>query len=196
MDATARKYEPAPEKFRDYLLLLARACVRKEDAAILSPADVVQETLLEAHRKRDQFRGASDAELAAWLRQMLFFCVADACRAQFQAKRDVARERSLERAIEESSARLDAWLAADQSSPSEKASREEDLLRLAGALGNLPDDQRRAVELKHLQNLSVAEIARELERSETAVGGLLRRGMARLRELMTHEQAERRDVST
>lgn len=187
MDNLAQEYTPRPEKFQNYLLLLARSCLNRERGAHLSPPDLVQETLLEAHRKRAQFRGTSDAELAVWLRQMLYYCAADAVRSQYRAKRDVTRERALERAIEESSTRLEAWLAADQSTPSQRASREEELLRLAAALGNLPEDQRQAVELKHLQNFTVAQIAGELGRSETAVGGLLRRGMAHLRELMTDE---------
>src|SRR3954453_5930538 len=116
MDAEA--YSPAPDRFRDYLLLLARSSLGRRERALLAPSDVVQQTLLEAHRKREQFRGRSDAELAAWLRRMLGFCIADAIRAQGRAKRDVARERSLEAAVEESSSRLEAWLAADQSSPS------------------------------------------------------------------------------
>jgi len=63
--------------------------------------------------------------------------------------------------------------------------RHENIVRLAAALLKLPEDQRMAMELKHLQGLHVAEIAGLLERSETAVGGLLRRGMTRLRELLT-----------
>jgi RNA polymerase sigma-70 factor (ECF subfamily) len=187
MDQLAEPYSPAPERFRDYLLLLARACLGPPERAALAPSDIVQQTLLEAHRKRDQFRGQSDAELAGWLRQMLRFCVADAFRAQGRAKRDPARERSLEAALEESSSRLEAWLAADQSSPSQRADREEELIRLASALAQLPEDQRQAVELKHLAGYSVAAIAQEMGRSETAVGGLLRRGMTRLRELLVRE---------
>jgi RNA polymerase sigma-70 factor (ECF subfamily) len=98
--------------------------------------------------------------------------------------RDVGRERSLELDLQHSSARLEAWLAADQSSPSERAAREEELLNLAQALAQLLDEQRRAVELHHLLGRSVEETARELSRSESAVGGLLRRGLKTLRELM------------
>jgi RNA polymerase sigma-70 factor (ECF subfamily) len=184
MNQQAGAYRPAPERFRDYLLLLARKHLGGDLRGQLTPSDIVQQTLLEAHRKRGQFRGQSDAELAAWLRQMLAFGIADALRAQGRAKRDAARERSLEAALEASSARLADWLAADQSSPSQRAVRQEELLRLAGALARLPEDQRTAVELKHLHGRPVADIAQAMGRSETAVGGLLRRGMTRLRELL------------
>jgi len=62
--------------------------------------------------------------------------------------------------------------------------RTRELLTLAQALAQLPEDQRLAVEMKHLEGATVAEIAAVMERTDTAVGGLLRRGLARLRELM------------
>ncbi len=174
----------ALERFRHYLLLLARLHLGDQLRGKCEPSDAVQMTLLEAHRKRAQFRGQTEAEMAAWLRQMLACCIADLLRAQGRQKRDVARERSLEAALHQSSSHLEGWLAANQSSPSQRAAKQEDLLRLAEALAQLPEDQRLAVELKHLQNYPVAEVARRLGRSETAVGGLLRRGMTRLRELL------------
>jgi RNA polymerase sigma-70 factor (ECF subfamily) len=100
--------------------------------------------------------------------------------------RAVAAERSLETALHESSARLEHWLATDSSSPEQHAVHEEELLRLADALAQLPDDQRTALELKHLGSYSVEAIAQEMGRSKTAIGGLLRRGVKRLRELL-HE---------
>src|SRR5262249_62136164 len=83
-------------------------------------------------------------------------------------------------------ARLEAWLAAEQSSPSERVGHEEQLLRLAAALARLPDDQRVVVELHHLKQDAVADIARRLGKTEAAVAGLLRRGLKKLRELL-HE---------
>jgi RNA polymerase sigma-70 factor (ECF subfamily) len=175
---------PNLERFRPYLLLLARMQLGERGRSRLDPSDVVQQTLLEAHRQRAQFRGTTDAERAGWLRRMLACEIADARRWLGRAKRDVRREQAIEQVLADVSSRLDAWLAADQSSPSERVVHRERVLRLAAALAELPDDQRRAVERKHLDGESVAAIAAAMGRTETAVGGLLRRGMMRLRELM------------
>ena len=98
--------------------------------------------------------------------------------------RAVGRERSLEAELERSSSRLECLLAADQTSPSQRAVRCEDVLRLAAALIQLPDDQRRVVELHHLQGLPVAEVAEQVGRTRAAVVGLLFRGLKKLRQLL------------
>jgi RNA polymerase sigma-70 factor (ECF subfamily) len=184
MGDRAANRELALDRFRPYLLLLARLHVDERYRRKFDPSDVVQQTLLEAHRKRAQFRGATEADLAGWLRQMLACEIADALRGLGRAKRDIRQERAIEEMLAEVSSRLEACLAAEQSSPSERAVQNEQALRLAEALAQLPEDQRRAVELKHLQGQSLAAVAGLMEKTETAVGGLLRRGMARLRELL------------
>jgi RNA polymerase sigma-70 factor, ECF subfamily len=168
------------ESFRNYLMVLARLQMGPELQGKLDPADLVQDTLLKAHRGRDQFRGCSEAECLIWLRTILVRTLTDAVRKH--APRSGVRERSLEAALEQSSRRLESMLAADQTSPSQKASRDEQLLRLADALAGLPDDQRRAVELRHLHGLATAEIARRMDRTVADVGGLLQRGLRALRE--------------
>jgi RNA polymerase sigma-70 factor, ECF subfamily len=174
----------ALEHFRAYLHLLARLHLGTQLPGKLDASDVVQQTLLEAHRKREQFRGQSAAEMAAWLRQMLACTIADALRAAGRAKRNVARERSLEAALDQSSARLDAWLAAEQSTPSQQAQQQEQAVRLADALATLPEAQREALVLRHCQGLSLADISQRLGRSPAAVAGLLKRGLAQLRDLL------------
>src|SRR5262245_45332007 len=113
------------ERFRAYLHLLARMQLDPRLQGKLDPSAIVQQTLLQALQARDRFRGHSDAELAAWLRQILAHHLANAVRAWGQARRNVARECSLEAALEQSSARLEAWLVAEQSSPSQQAQRKE-----------------------------------------------------------------------
>jgi RNA polymerase sigma-70 factor (ECF subfamily) len=166
------------EQFRSYLLLLARA--QLAGAAALDPSDLVQQTLLEAHQKRDQFRGKTDAERAGWLRRLLACTVADAWRTLHRDKRDMDRLRS----PDESSARLEQWLTADWSSPSESAAKHERIARLADALSRLPEGQREAVELRYFQGAPVADIARRLNRTPAAVAGLLKRGLHQLRNVL------------
>jgi RNA polymerase sigma-70 factor (ECF subfamily) len=174
--------QPRPvEDYRDYLRLLARMQLDPRLQGKIDPSDVVQQTLVKAHQHRDQFHGDNEAERAGWLRRILANTLIDAAR-KFQ--RELRLERSLEQAVDASSARLEAWLAAEQSSPSEQADRQEQLLHLARALGELPDDQRTVVELHHLRGLSVAEVAGGLGKTDAAVAGLLRRGLKKLRELL------------
>jgi RNA polymerase sigma-70 factor (ECF subfamily) len=121
------------EGFRDYLRLLARLQLDPLLQGKVDPSDIVQETLLRAHANEDQFRGNSMAEKAAWLRQILARQLIDCARRFGAASRDPARERSLEQALQESSARLERWLAADVPSPAGRAAVNEDLWRLAKA---------------------------------------------------------------
>jgi RNA polymerase sigma-70 factor (ECF subfamily) len=170
------------EQFRDYLLLLARIQLDPGLRSVLDPSDVVQQTLLKAHAKRDQFRGGSEGELLAWLRTILARHLADLARKH--APRLRGREHLLEAALDESSLRLERWLASDSSSVSGRAIRHEQLLRLAAALAALPEDQRTALELKHLRNVPVSEISQMIGKSPAAVASLLYRGLKTLRDLL------------
>lgn len=178
------------EQFRGYLLLLARSHIDPRFHAKLEASDIVQQTLLEGFQRREQFRGDCDAQLAQWLKQILVNNLADAVRALGRAKRDVKRERPLEAAIGDSFSRAEGWLAADQTSPSQRAANVEEFIHLAACLARLPDGQREAVTLHHLQGWTLAELAEHLQRSEGAVAGLLHRGLKQLKQMLNEIHGE------
>jgi RNA polymerase sigma-70 factor, ECF subfamily len=183
-DPVLLAYEtPDLERFRAYLVLLARLEIspRLRDKVDLS--GVVQQTLLEAHQGLIGYPGGpkTEAEMTAWLRSILSHNLADVLRKLTARKRDVRREWSLEKALDQSSSRLEQWLTVDQSSPSQRAIRQEEILRMAATLATLPEGQRRAIELHHLQGWPLAEIAAELNTTKAAVAGLLHRGLKNLR---------------
>jgi RNA polymerase sigma-70 factor (ECF subfamily) len=182
VDSKHDPLEQSLDRFRAYLRLLARLQMNPRLKAKLDPSDAVQQTLLQAHQAAEQFRGTTEGERAAWLRQILARNLATAVRDFARGKRDVAREQSLEVSLADSSSALDAWLAADQSSPSEQAVHNEQVLRLAEAVEELPEAQREALILQHWQGWSLAEIGAHLGRSTDAVAGLIKRGLKQLRQ--------------
>src|SRR5262245_60733422 len=96
---------PELENYRVFLQLLARQHLDQRLRGKLDSSDIVQQALLQAHQSRDQFRGQTEAERVAWLRQILARCLANALRDYTRGKRDVGRERPVEEALNESSAR-------------------------------------------------------------------------------------------
>jgi RNA polymerase sigma-70 factor (ECF subfamily) len=185
-DRMAAEADLALDRYRGYLAALARLQVAARPwlASKLDASDVVQQTLLQAHAARGQFRGQTPEQLVGWLRQILTRTLANTFRSFGQARRDVGAERSLEADLDASCSRLDAWLAADQTSPSEAAGVHERAAALAAAVAELSDDQREVILLKHCHALSLAEIAERTRRTPASVAGLLRRGLQRLRERM------------
>jgi RNA polymerase sigma-70 factor (ECF subfamily) len=170
------------ERFRGYLTLLARMNLAERLRSKVDASDIVQDTMLQAYRGFGEFRGQNDGQMAAWLRTILANNLAHARRDFGRNKRDVSRERSIHVELDNSSARLEAWLAADQSSPSEGATRHENILRVCAALEKLPEAQREAVQLHYLHGMKLSEVGERLGRSPAAVAGLLKRGLTKLRD--------------
>lgn len=173
-------------RFREYLSLLARVQLDPRLRAKVDLSGIVQQTLLEVHRGMEQFTMQSPEQQMAWLRRILVNNLADEIRKLRTGKRNVLRERSLEEALHKSSLRLEAWLAADTSSPSQKFEKQERALQLAQALERLPEAQQEALVLQHWQGWSLVEIADHMGRTRAAVAGLLKRGLKQLREEMQH----------
>jgi RNA polymerase sigma-70 factor (ECF subfamily) len=170
------------ELYSSYLTLMARLQVGRRLQGKVDPSDLVQETFLEAHRDFPRFRGHSEMELLAWLRQIMTRNLANSIRRFYGTQaRDLNLERELNREFDESWRMLDGGLVAKQSSPSHQASRREQSVLLANALARLPDDYREAIVLRHLEGLSFPEVALRMGRTEDSVKKLWARALARLR---------------
>lgn len=179
-DDLARQLEP----LRDYLGLLARLHLDQRLQGKVDLSGVVQQTLLEACQVLATLSVTNEEHRLALLRRVLANNLADEVRQATRAKRDAGREQSLQAALDQSSARLEAFLADRQTSPSERLVRQEQLLRMTRALAALPDNQRKVVELHHLQGRPLAEVAEEMGCTKPAVAGLLHRGLQNLRDLL------------
>ena len=170
------------ETYRTYLALIARLQISRRLQGKIDPADVVQDVFLEAHRNFCNFRGTSEGEFVGWLRQILAARLANLVRHFLGTKRrDVRLEREMAAAVDHSSESLDRGLLARQSSPSERATHGEQAVLLANALAQLPDDQQEVLVLRHLEELSFAEVAARMGRTVDSVKGLWTRGLDRLR---------------
>lgn len=169
----------------NYLRLLATAQLDRKLRARMSPSDVVQETLFEAHRDFAQFRGTSEGEFLAWLRRILINNLARVVERHVLAeKRDIRREISMDEigvSLERSTARLVAVLADGGLSPSSDAERHEHAIVLADELAELSADYREVIVLRHLEGLSFGEVAERMERSTGATRMLWMRAIAQLR---------------
>jgi RNA polymerase sigma-70 factor (ECF subfamily) len=177
--------------FRDYLRLLAQLQLSDQLAGKIDLSGVVQQTLLDAYQARGRFPTEAGQQ-TAWLRRTLAHNLTDEIRKLRSRGQTQVRELSLEQALEASSARLEALLADKDATPGREAIRKEQLGRLAKILVQLPNDQRQAVELHHLQGMPLADVGQRLDRSREAVAGLVFRGLKKLRTLLADNQENQR----
>jgi RNA polymerase sigma-70 factor (ECF subfamily) len=166
--------------YRNYLRILARTQLDKFLRVRCDASDLVQETLLEAVRDFRRFAGTTEAELIAWLRQILARNLADQVKHHKAQARDWQRQESLEALLDRSCLAAQEALTRGISSPSVQASRREQAVLLADALTRLPPDCREVIVLRNLQALKFDEIAARMGRSSGAVRMLWARSLERL----------------
>jgi RNA polymerase sigma-70 factor, ECF subfamily len=174
------------EEYHGYVSYLIRQNCPAHVARQVEHEDLVQDVLLKAWASGLDFSGRSDGERLTFLRKTCNSVMIDTIRRYDRSKRKVV----LDQALDDSSARLEEWLAAVQSSPSQRASNHEQLLRLAQALAELPENQRLAVELRHLKRRSLADTAELMGISPQAAAGLLRRGLGKLRDRLVEPDVD------
>jgi len=177
--------------YRNYLMLLATTQIQRRLQPRVSPSDLVQETMLRAHRHFAQFNGQTEKELLAWLREILVTRLARFVEQHLlAAKRDIRREISIERfgaACEQSSSRLRLVLHAAGDPPSAGAQHGERSVKLADLLAQLPERYRDVLVLRNIQGLAFEEVAARLERSPGATRMLWLRAIEKLRTLYRRE---------
>jgi RNA polymerase sigma-70 factor (ECF subfamily) len=170
-------------RYAHYLTLLARVEVGRRLQGKLDPADLVQETFLEAHRHFAAFRGSTEPEFAGWLRQILAGVLANTLRRYFGTKaRDPRLEQDLRAGVDQSSCLLAGQLASPGTSPSEAAARREQAVLFADALAQLSDDYREVIVLRHLEGLTFPAVAGRMGRTVDSVEKLWVRAVARLKQ--------------
>jgi RNA polymerase sigma-70 factor (ECF subfamily) len=176
------------ELYRNYLGVLARVEIGRRLQGKIDDSDLIQDAFLEAHRHFGQFRGTTEGELVAWLRQILAGRLGRIVRHYFGThRRDIRLEQELAMRIDQSSRALDGGLMARGSSPSQQAARREQAVLLADALQRLPDTYRDVIILSHLEGLPFPEVARRMGRSLESVKNLWARALGRLRRSMGDE---------
>ncbi len=173
--------------YRNYLTVLASTQIDNRLRRRMSTSDLVQETMLAAHRDFGQFRGGSEGEFVAWLRKILCNSLSHAVEKHVHAKkRDLRREVALERVaknIDDSMMRL-SRLAVDRApTPSQVMARSELATELADQLAKLKDSYRDVIVYRNLQSLSFEEIGGRMDIKPGAARMLWLRAIAKFKEV-------------
>jgi RNA polymerase sigma-70 factor, ECF subfamily len=164
---------------RDFLLHLANRDFDPRLRAKANPSDVVNETILEAQRDFQGFRGTTPKEWLAWLGKLLRHNLANFNRSfQGTAKREVSREVPFDgRQLRHEE--LQAHKLPDPT-PSDIVSRQERLERLNRHLNTLPEQYRQVILLRYLEGKSFQQIGDALGRSAEAARRLWSRAIEKL----------------
>jgi RNA polymerase sigma-70 factor (ECF subfamily) len=191
--AEAKNGEPADvdrlfAACRSYLGLVARAQVESWMQAKVDASDLVQQTLLEAHRDFHRFDGRTEAEWLAWLRRILAHNAGDFIRRyKTSAKRQVRKEVAFKGPTDDSQAIGAPEPAAQVDTPSQAVIRQENELRVADAMTRLPLDYQEVIVLRNLRRLPFDEVAKQMNRSRPAAQMLWLRAIKKLQELLGEE---------
>ncbi|MEZ6121721.1 MAG: sigma-70 family RNA polymerase sigma factor [Planctomycetaceae bacterium] len=146
----------------------------------IDASDVVQLTWWSAFRAFPKFEGDVTAFIG-WLKHIHDRNLRDVLRAQHAGRRNIRFEVSAGAAVLSES-------PGQTSSPSQKMIRAEQRDHLSHCLSRLPPAQRQVLQLRFQEGLTVSEIVQKMGRSETAIAGLLKRGLSGIRAMINHEQ--------
>ena len=173
-----REFEDVFSGYEDRLKRLISVRMDQRLRNRVDVSDVLQETLIEAHRRKDEYR----SELMPpylWLRMIAGQKLVDIHRQHISTKkRSILRE---DRFPEASSIAVAAELVGNLTSVSEAVMRAELKMRIEGVLEQMEEIDREIIALRHFENLTNAEIAKVLNISPTAASNRYIRALQRLR---------------
>lgn len=174
------------DRYRAKLRRMVDVYIDPRVAVRADASDVVQEALAEAAIKLPEFARQGNFPFYPWLRQLAWERLVQLHRRHIgAAKRSVKREQAGGGFDSEQSVlRLAEWVAAKESSPSQRRIREERRHELMISLQTLPEHYRQVVVLRHLEELQFDEIAAILQLGAEAVRSLYRRAIERLHGLL------------
>jgi RNA polymerase sigma-70 factor (ECF subfamily) len=184
MPGSGDAYNQPLAEYRAYLETLTFIQVDPRLRSEFSMSDIIQNTLLEAWREVERLEALDADGRKRRLRKMLVHNLLDEIARHRAGKRDYSLKQSLDAALEESSCRLQKWLAVEDTPPGEGLVREEEGLRLLEALSKLDPRQREALILQRYHGWPLAQIAEHLGCTISAVAGLHARGLQNLRKLL------------
>lgn len=152
----------------------------------ISIDDVVQETLTRAFQKIEQVQGNSSREFAAWLFAIGNMILIDLVRKETTRGRggQLLRRQLTHDSTTGSVVEILERLPLDEATASQIAATQEGLAALQVAIDGLPSDQRQAIQLRLLQGMSLQETGDAMERSPTAIRGLVHRAKENLAQAM------------
>ena len=172
------------QQLRDYLLLVARGGIGDQVRSKFSGSDVVQMSLIDASKSINKFYGSSEAEIRAWMKEIVLNNLFDESKRYTQTeRRSIGRERSMDQAT---------FVLRDAigETPSVMLRRKESDSQLRRLIGRLPQQQRRVVEGRHRYGFSYSEIASQLGISESAARSAYAVGTGKLRDWLLVEGSE------
>jgi RNA polymerase sigma-70 factor (ECF subfamily) len=172
---------------RSFVAVVARVQLHRRLQSKIEPSDLVQQSLLEAHRGFEDFQGATPVEWLAWLKQIVKHNAMDADQHYRQAeRRNLRKERSLE-FTDSSGSQGELCLADPGPGPSQNISKLEQEMQLAAAIEALPDDYRQVVLLRNIERLPFDQVAERMNRTRGACQMLWMRAIEQLRSQLKDE---------
>ena len=177
------------DRHRQAIRQMVQMRIDKAIASRLDASDVVQDVLMEASRRLQDYLRNPGLPFHLWLRQLAKDQIIDMHRQHRVAqRRSVDRERSLDaKFADQSSMDLAAQLKDHELTPAAATIRRELEQRFLCALQELDEDDRDIIQMRHQEQLTNTEVAAALGLSQPAAGMRYLRAVRRLREVLGAE---------